>query len=120
MFIGANKPRLNPSRHYTFAKNPMKRLKRIAMLLVVIIALCAFGTAHCAGLKDAESATHTADTSQYRIVNTYEYPDFRVLQFGRPVLSIYSYLLISGNEALLVDLGRDVCIFLETARKEEV
>ncbi|MBF0409632.1 MAG: MBL fold metallo-hydrolase [Candidatus Riflebacteria bacterium] len=39
------------------------------------------------------------------------------MQFNLAVLSHYSYLLISGKEALVVDPGRDVEAYLEAARK---
>ena len=77
----------------------MSYRKSVGAIQILIITLCAFGAAHSAGLKDAESATHATDASQYRIVDTYEYPDIKVVQFEMPVLSIYTYLLTSGNEA---------------------
>jgi len=41
-----------------------------------------------------------------------------VIQFELGVLSHYSYLLVSGQEAWVVDPGRDVAKYLETAQKE--
>ena len=77
----------------------MSYRKSVGTIQILIITMCAFGAAHSAGLKDAESAPHATDASQYRIVDTYEYPDIKVVQFEMPVLSIYTYLLTSGNEA---------------------
>ena len=73
-----------------------------------------------AGIKDSESATHGSDSSTHRIVDTYPFPGFKVIQFTLPVLSVYSYLLISDGEAVLVDPVRDISFYLETAKKEGV
>jgi glyoxylase-like metal-dependent hydrolase (beta-lactamase superfamily II)/rhodanese-related sulfurtransferase len=43
-----------------------------------------------------------------------------VIQFTLPVLSVYTYLLISDGEGLLVDPVRDISFYLETAKKEGV
>ena len=69
-------------------------------------------------LKDAESATHGSEAAGYEIVNTYEYPGFRVVQFNLPVLSHYSYVVVSGTDALVVDPGRDILAYLDFAKKE--
>ena len=71
-----------------------------------------------AQIKDAESSSHGQDSSSYSIVDTYDFPGFKVVQITLPVLSIYSYLLISEGEALLVDPVRDISFYLDTARKE--
>ena len=70
-------------------------------------------------IKDAESATHGADASAHSIVTVHAFDDFKVIQFELPVLSVYSYLLVSDGEALLVDPVRDVGFYLETAEKEK-
>ncbi len=72
-----------------------------------------------AAIKDSESAAHSADASQHRIVDTYQFQGFKVIQFELPVLSVYSYMLISGREAFVVDPVRDIFIYLETAKKEQ-
>ncbi len=71
-------------------------------------------------LKDAESATHGDEAASYQIVKTYQYPGFKLVQFNLAVLSHYSYLLISGDQALVVDPGRDVFAYLDHAKKEGV
>jgi rhodanese-related sulfurtransferase/glyoxylase-like metal-dependent hydrolase (beta-lactamase superfamily II) len=71
-----------------------------------------------ASIKDSESASHDTDAASYSIVNTYPFSSFRIVQLTLPVLSTYSYLLISDNEALAVDPGRDISAILETAKKE--
>ncbi len=72
-----------------------------------------------AAIKDSESATHSADASQHRIVDTYQFQGFKVIQFELPVLSVYSYMLVSEREAFVVDPVRDIFIYLETAKKEQ-
>ncbi len=84
-----------------------------SLLLIVNLALGG-------EIKDTESATHGTDASSHSIVDTYTFPGFKVIQFTLPVLSIYSYMLISDGEALMVDPVRDVFFYLETAKKEGV
>lgn len=69
-------------------------------------------------IEDAESATHGMDASKYHIVATYEFPGFKLIQLQLPVLSIYSYMLISERKALVVDPCRDIFAFLDIAKKE--
>ncbi|MBW1782616.1 MAG: MBL fold metallo-hydrolase [Deltaproteobacteria bacterium] len=71
-------------------------------------------------IKDAESAKHGEDASRYRIVDTYQFPGFKLIQFKLPTLSIYSYMLISDGQALVVDPCRDISVFLDVAKKEGV
>lgn len=92
----------------------MKRAFLIALVLSIAIAQIVWG----AEIKDSESATHGSDSAIHRIVDAYTFPGFKVIQFKLPVLSVYSYLLISDAEALLIDPVRDVSFYLETAKKE--
>ncbi len=71
-------------------------------------------------LKDAESATHGFEAAQYQVVDTYQFPGVKMIQFELGVLSHYSYLLVSGKEAWVVDPGRDVDAYLDAAQKEGV
>jgi hydroxyacylglutathione hydrolase len=92
----------------------LTKLLFLCLCLTLAIAQMAVG----AEIKDAESATHESDSSTYKIVDTYSFPGFKVIQFSLPVLSVYTYLLISDGEALLVDPVRDISFYLETAKKE--
>ncbi len=92
----------------------MKKLFLSVLGLSLMITQIAFA----AEIKDSESATHDSDSSTYRIVDTYSFPGFKVIQFTLPVLSVYTYLLVSDGEALLVDPVRDISFYLETAKKE--
>ncbi|MEI7449716.1 MAG: MBL fold metallo-hydrolase [Desulfomonile sp.] len=92
----------------------MKKL----FLFVLCLSLMITQKPVTAEIKDSESATHESDSSTYKIVDTYFFPGFKVIQFTLPVLSVYSYLLVSDGEALLVDPVRDISFFLETAKKE--
>ncbi len=91
---------------------------RKLLLLGLCLALAVVNIAVAAEIKDAESATHESDSSTYKIVDTYSFPGFKVIQFSLPVLSVYTYLLISDGEALLVDPVRDISFYLETAKNE--
>jgi hydroxyacylglutathione hydrolase len=71
-------------------------------------------------IKDAEAATHAFEAAWHQVKDTYQFPGFKVIQFELGVLSNYSYLIVSGKEALVVDPGRDVTAYLETAKKEGV
>ncbi len=71
-----------------------------------------------AQIKDSESASHGYDAASYQVERTYDYPGFRVVQFNLPVLSHYSYFLVSEGKALAVDPGRDIQSYLDFARKE--
>ena len=55
-----------------------------------------------------------------KLSNIYDYPDYRLVQFNLGVLSHYSYMIISGNEVLVVDPGRDISAYLDLAKKENV
>lgn len=95
------------------------RKKSIGYLFFCLLLLFAFNsTAVAAQIKDSESATHAADASRYHIVNTYQFPGFKLIQLELPVLSIYSYMLVSEGKALVVDPCRDISIFLDIAKKE--
>ncbi len=69
-------------------------------------------------IEDSESASHGQDSSTFSVVDTYTFPGFKVVQIVLPVLSVYTYLLISEGEALLIDPVRDISFYMETAKKE--
>jgi hydroxyacylglutathione hydrolase len=91
----------------------MKNVFLIVFCLSLAIAQIALG----AEIKDSKSTTHGSDSSTYKIVDTYSFPGFKVIQFTLPVLSVYTYLLISDGDALLVDPVRDISFYLEAAKK---
>ena len=71
-----------------------------------------------AEIKDAEPATHGYDAALIQAQDVYEFPAFKVVQFNLPVLSHYSYLLVNGKNALVVDPARDVQAYLDYAEEE--
>ncbi len=71
-----------------------------------------------AAIKDAESATHGNDAASYQIVDIYEFTSFKLIQINLPVLSHYSYFLISGNKVLVVDPGRDIDFYVDLINKQ--
>jgi hydroxyacylglutathione hydrolase len=88
-----------------------------SMAIVLVLGSWAVGDSALAQIKDAESAAHGDAAASYQVVNTYEYPGFRIVQFTLGVLSHYSYVLVSGPDALAVDPGRDIDAYLDFAHK---
>ena len=82
--------------------------------LLIMGLLCS--NALGAEIKDTESATHGDSASMYQITDTYEYPGFKLIQINLAVLSHYSYMIVSEGKALVVDPGRDIEFYLDTAR----
>ncbi len=90
------------------------------LITVFIILSLLISPVYAAQIKDSESASHTQEASGHRVVDTYKFSGFKVIQFELPVLSIYSYMLISEGQALVVDPVRDIFTYLDTAKKESV
>jgi len=87
-----------------------------AWVLGNLTAVAAEGTK----IKDTESASHGAEDAFHQIVDTYKFPGFEIVQFNLPVLSHYSYLVVSAGEALLVDPDRDINTYLDYAKKNNL
>lgn len=94
---------------------PFPRLFVIAILGLALFWAGSLGSP--AQAQEGETAA-MSDEASYRIVNTYQYPGFNLIQFHLPVLAHYSYLLVSGDQALAVDPGRDAAVYLDQAKKE--
>ncbi len=90
----------------------------ICALLLMAVSSAAPAHARLAE-KDAEALAHDDASARYELIETYRHPGFEILQFKLGVLSHYSYLLVSGGKALVVDPGRDVDAHLEAARAAE-
>ena len=95
---------------------PFICIQVVAHLLLLSLGLAAEGTR----IKDSESASHGAEDAFHQMVNTYRFPGFQIVQFNLPVLSHFSYLLVSGPEALLVDPDRDINAYLDYAKKNNL
>ena len=89
-----------------------------SLFLCLLLLFVSHPGAMAAQIKDSESATHGTDASKYYIVDTYQFPGFKLIQLELPVLSIYSYMLVSEGKALVVDPCRDISIFLDIAKNE--
>ncbi|MBU4037447.1 MAG: MBL fold metallo-hydrolase, partial [Proteobacteria bacterium] len=76
------------------------------------------GQASGAAIKDTESASHTDTAATQVIVKVYEYKGVKIVQFNLAVLSHYSYMVVSGKDALVVDPDRDIQVYIDTAKKE--
>ena len=99
----------------------MKRLRFLWLSMFVVLGtLSNVPTRGADKVKDAESATHGFEAASYQVVDSYQFPEVKVIQFELGVLSHYSYLLVSGKEAWVVDPGRDTNVYLEAAQKEGV
>ena len=98
----------------------MKQKRKLIWYPVFFLLMLSFFSpgALAAQIKDSESVTHGVDASKYYIVDTYQFPGFKLIQLELPVLSIYSYMLISEGKALVVDPSRDIFVFLDIARKQ--
>ena len=90
------------------------------LIKVFLILSLSLSPVYAAQIKDSESASHGQEASGHRVVDTYTFPGFKVIQFELPVLSVYSYMLISDGQALVVDPVRDIFTYLDMARKESV
>jgi len=86
----------------------MRQIKDFTLTVFLVLAVLAATSVAESAVKDAESASHGKDASQYQIVDTYAFRGFQLIQINLPVLSHYSYFLISEGKVLVVDPGRDV------------
>jgi glyoxylase-like metal-dependent hydrolase (beta-lactamase superfamily II)/rhodanese-related sulfurtransferase len=94
-------------------------MMRMSVMKISALALCLAGSAvRAAAVKDAEAASHGDTAATQTFVKSYQFPGVKVLQYNLAVLSHYSYFVVSGPEALLVDPDRDIQVYLDTAKKE--
>jgi hydroxyacylglutathione hydrolase len=100
----------------------MGKYGRVILFIMMICSLISFQSTGVwgAAIQDSESKTHGLDASRYHVVDTYRFPGFEVVQMELPVLSIYSYLLISEGKGLVVDPCRDISFILALAKKKGV
>ncbi|GBC61157.1 MBL fold metallo-hydrolase [Desulfonema ishimotonii] len=96
-----------------------KRLKPIRLSLftffcILFICVSAYGGA----IKDTESASHVDTAATQVSIASYDFDGVKILQFNLSVLSHYSYMVISGKDALVVDPDRDIQVYIDTAKKE--
>lgn len=88
----------------------MEKLKKYLTMSLVSCLLMS-GNADTKLLADAESNSHEENASKQQIVNTYKFKNCEVVQFKLQVLSTYSYLLVSNNEAFLIDPNRNIELY---------
>ena len=85
-----------------------------------LLCLCAgWTTASAAGKAlpgDAEAATHGDAAASHQVVEKVDQPDFVFRQYDLAVLSHYSYMIVSGGEALVVDPDRDTSRYAKDAK----
>lgn len=95
-------------------------MKRTCLLIAGCFLVCLLGFSNAAEIKDAETSSQAMDSSISRVIETYTFAEFKIVQFSLPVLSIYSYMLVSDGEALMVDPVRDITPYLDFAKKKGV
>lgn len=98
----------------------MKKVLSLLLVLFFFFFFCPADSYAESKIKDSESASHSDEAARYAIVDTYEFPGFRIVQFDLAVLSHYSYILTSSSEALIVDPGRDIDAYVEYVKKEKL
>lgn len=95
----------------------MKRLVSCCMS-VFLIPGAAWATAPGVTAPDLEAGMHDFEDARPRVIGRYVYPGAEVIQVHLPVLSQYSYLVVSERKALVVDPVRDVDAYFELAGRE--
>jgi len=91
---------------------------RTDVLRASVIGFFLAGSAgQAAAIKDAEAASHADAAAVQTVVNTYEFSGVKIVQLNLAVLSHYSYFVVSGTEALMVDPDRDIQVYLDVAKK---
>jgi glyoxylase-like metal-dependent hydrolase (beta-lactamase superfamily II)/rhodanese-related sulfurtransferase len=99
----------------------MSRLLSCSLVLFSLTAVAGpRPTAGASSIEDAESASHEMGAAEYQVIETYAFPGLKLFQFDLAVLAHYSYLVVSGNDAVVVDPGRDVDAYLEAAETQGV
>lgn len=88
-----------------------KRLSATTLVAGVLGILCAPALA----ARDAEASSHGDDAARHQVVRTYAFDGVRIVQFNLPVLSHYSYAVVSQGAMLVVDPDRDVAAYRELA-----
>ena len=98
----------------------MKKKTKVLNFLFIFTASLLVNNCGAAPIKDAESASHTADASEYQVVDTYEFSGYKLIQINLPVLSHYSYFLVSEDKVLIVDPGRDIDFYTKIIQQQNL
>ena len=98
----------------------MRGFCKTSIILIALLFSFLCQQTRAAQIKDAESATHGYDAAKYQITDTYTFPGFELIQVNLPVLSHYSYLVVSDAKTLIVDPGRDIEFYLDLIKKRSL
>jgi hydroxyacylglutathione hydrolase len=98
----------------------MERIRNYVPTIFLIIMILLVISEGKSAIKDAESASHGTDAAQYQIVDTYAFSGYQLVQISLPVLSHYSYLVVSEGKVLIVDPGRDVDFYISLINKQNL
>jgi len=96
-------------------RDGLTRVNSCACLASLLLASL---PARAAAITDAESASHVDTAAVQTVVKTYEFTGGKIVQLNLAVLSHYSYCVVSGTDALVVDPDRDIQAYLDLAKKE--
>ncbi|HOX40137.1 MAG TPA: rhodanese-like domain-containing protein [Candidatus Brocadiia bacterium] len=96
----------------------MIRLRNIPAIVMLMLLCFLSVRTRAESIKDSESASHADAAAFCSLIQTYEGAGFRIMQYNLAVLSHYSYILVSGKDALVVDPARDIDAYIEAAKKE--
>lgn len=86
-------------------------MRALLVLLLTVLLLPTTVVAATAG--DAEASSHGDEAARWSVIDHHVFPGLEIVQFELPVLSIYSYVVVSDGEALVVDPGRDAQAFVD-------
>lgn len=101
----------------------MRRMRTLMSLFLALtmVMMALTGSGWAAGaIKDDESASHADEAALVSPIETYKFDGFEVVQFDLPVLSQYSFMIVSRGQALVVDPARDVFSYLDYAAKNDL
>jgi len=90
------------------------RIKTALMLFLLLL------TSYFSALSAVEGDLNNSFYAEYKVKNTFQHQNYKIVQFYLAPLSHYSYLLISEGRALCVDPGRDTDVYLEYAARENL
>lgn len=99
-------------------KNRINMRSQALCGVIGVAFLAGATTLNAATIKDAEAASHDDTAAVQTVVKNYEFPGVKIVQFNLAVLSHYSYFVVSGSDALVVDPDRDIQAYLDMAKKE--
>jgi hydroxyacylglutathione hydrolase len=100
------------------SKNSKDKPQKFVLRIVAITTLLLGSAVQASAIKDAEAASHGDTAAKQTLVKSYVFEGVKIHQYNLAVLSHYSYFVVSGSDALVVDPARDIQSYLDIAKKE--